>query len=1270
MNIDRDAKDNLYLLAFLDTADRLDILLLEVRHLQQSIIDSLHAPTLYLPLRHEEKYIFGGWDSAPEFKNKSASKIAYQSIIRYPSPHEAVDYWSKDDLKGDYCPVGKRLLNRIGEIWTGDIWVRGERQHYHALRALQILKQQIFRDKVHLFKDAKTSGLLNKKDKSEYGLKKAAFLILRRGIHYRIERYISSLKTQQQNFGKSLDFGLQRYPRPSIDRRREIGIFNDFLSNRAIDLRADTLHLMVGLTSTAKKSLPEKELFKNTPMLLHGWSQFMNAKNQQLWDNVGRELDGIDHVSVSKSSQDVSYIDTSFWSPDRPDLQPLVSREIAYSVMRNITKGYSDDYFSNENNYLTQLWVGLSEVLTRETYNKKGVDSIHKGSETLLRYIVTDCLAVSVKGISYLYALFLATVGYELEELLRVDRIIRLEEVNELEGGLHSYEKYYTWYFRLKFTAFWLRETSGFKHLEISSIDKIILVGVDQICEEIIQFLDSCSVKSFSTIAKNRHEPAGKQWSRIYKKLEKYAESSNALKHARKWRECRSRDTWDESKGCSGKKVYHRSTMRLDVRLQNFLFRETVRHKRHKYSPLHEIDANDLLQTFCRAYDLELSNVQIPYMKDTCRQPKNIYRQLHDIPFQCSIMKSIDLLGCLNEVEHQKPSWEVFVKQAHDDMSLGREIFSFALEFYTWGRESPKSRLLLSVNLLSFILPLLETNIYGKLKDLTRALKYWLYADVETDPNKKINISNSVEELMNIVNKSDHRTVLRDYAYGHKGGLNTEKIKTFGAILIDDAFAHKSVNAANKRRLEQLSGYKLKELLQILDFHVQELIDDNSKREDLVDDLSQADETQCKASRLVNNLCLLGNLREFLQIRDDSKDKPAAEGKFYELLLQSFGGNKYKQNGHAIHQFPKMIRLVVVSRLALTNYYSVANPKRLVAEDNNLNGYSLSDILKKDRWEDHLVGEMSTQYSVLLGRYDVVSFTQAKLPCRCRISRFVEGQEIDNASLADEAEKFATHFSRREIALPLELYGHCEFNDKEYSIYAIASVSLQRRTMRLNLVYRLLNACYHTNEQKFSKNSIEARLNVLISKFKNKDRDTGLWDELVIKALLTDGWGDLLLVFMCKKGGNIGKLHEHLIRLQQAFYEDFMIDRTELIYTPQCLDYMTSDENYDLSFSFRFQEDRKLECSIQNFVDALHAKRKKLREKPYELDCYYDVAFTPGQYDVKVSFYLESKKSYKNIYRKIITWFADTNGGELYNKWYRDGLSLVDKIETGIERKK
>ena len=170
-NSDLGAVNHLYLLSFIDVMDRLDILMLEIRHLQQTIIYSLKAPSLYLPLRHEECYLFGdNWDdeiSGPPGLGSLDIELAKKWVIRYPTPKSAIEYYCKnpevsDD--GDENRIEKTIKHRIGKIWMGDNWVRNQRRQYHSLYALQILKQHVLCDKISLARAALKANLLDRKD--------------------------------------------------------------------------------------------------------------------------------------------------------------------------------------------------------------------------------------------------------------------------------------------------------------------------------------------------------------------------------------------------------------------------------------------------------------------------------------------------------------------------------------------------------------------------------------------------------------------------------------------------------------------------------------------------------------------------------------------------------------------------------------------------------------------------------------------------------------------------------------------------------------------------------------------------------------------------------------------------------------------------------------------------------------------------------------------------------------------------------------------------
>lgn len=68
-----------------DTIDRLDTILLELRHLQRNIIYFMHEPNFNAPLRFEEEFLWGEeWKTS--FPHFATDKVNLQDIILFPDP--------------------------------------------------------------------------------------------------------------------------------------------------------------------------------------------------------------------------------------------------------------------------------------------------------------------------------------------------------------------------------------------------------------------------------------------------------------------------------------------------------------------------------------------------------------------------------------------------------------------------------------------------------------------------------------------------------------------------------------------------------------------------------------------------------------------------------------------------------------------------------------------------------------------------------------------------------------------------------------------------------------------------------------------------------------------------------------------------------------------------------------------------------------------------------------------------------------------------------
>jgi hypothetical protein len=248
-NIKKHGDDTLalYFLAWQDVIERLDTIILEIRHIQQNIIHLLHVPELYEPLRHEEDYLwkYDRWGDKTEQRNKI--QLVKSWINDYPPISREVTPSQKD-------PAGHRQrvanpedkVRKADEIFTRiqaivqdcvdyELWSVDQKARYHNLAALQTLKQNVFNDKLALCEIAcplfshiieTGQSATNRK----YDL--ANFIFTRTAIMARSREYINRLGDLQTNFSHSQDFGLHDHPRPNINRRRDQHMYGVHLNNR------------------------------------------------------------------------------------------------------------------------------------------------------------------------------------------------------------------------------------------------------------------------------------------------------------------------------------------------------------------------------------------------------------------------------------------------------------------------------------------------------------------------------------------------------------------------------------------------------------------------------------------------------------------------------------------------------------------------------------------------------------------------------------------------------------------------------------------------------------------------------------------------------------------------------------------------------------------------------------------------------------------------------------------------------------------------------
>ena len=1091
VNTGTQPEDNLYLLSFIDCADRLDILLLEIRHLQQSIVHYLRAPTLYLPLRYEEKYIFGeNWNDF--FREGSTIafdiKLVKNWIVRYPTPNSAVRAYSKrssEQENGDLRQQIKDAVKRnVGQIWMGDNWARDQRAQYLALYALQLLKQRILRDKVAIYRAALQADLIcSLSNKRTLHLDKEAFMILRQAVLDNAQGYVSILSNHKQQVSQSIDFGMPSDPHPSTERRREMGIFMDYLSNRTQSIQKDILHL---LTFFQLKNNEEDNI--SDILMFHGWSQNARVTNFHLFDKTNYLYNKYRQGEKPRVKRHVGYVNTSFWTPDRPDLHSIIAHEVAASVNKNVLGGIDDVALSNGTDNYTQLLINLKSVLFEHASNNKDMAFVKDQAHHFIQEIASDFLAASVKGVSYLYSLFLLRIGDSLHSQLEVGGFSKLDMVYSLKEGTASFDDSLLGYLRMRLTTAWVEEVMKDK---LSDLDKIVTTGTRNIADQLLLFLDDHAPQ---TRNKRAHH-----WQTLAEEMIQQIKESNAVKNSRKWRIQRTSDDWVETcgkAGKAGKRRFSRTTRRLNVRLQNYLFRELLAQKRSVGKPLHGVPFERLEETFDRIYPLEISDVGIPYVDHprSTRHPILLFRHMYDIPYQAAVIRSVDIF-------YSKPTTEHFFEQLRWDMELGRGLFSIALEFHARETGSPEHRLALCINQIAYL--------YQQLSDSTlkQSLKDWL----SLESKEKINTD---KKPFNYKKHLSRRRVQQ----------LCNKISSINANEINKTFSFfKSIHAREIRSLEELAGYKLQELLGIIESHVNTV-----------------------NNPVVNNQ--LHVLIQFLSIRrvisTDKKAQPKTD--FYNHLLAAMGDIsverkiKYEEDNQIREEYlPTKVPSVMIHRLSVTNFHPVPDPVHLnysqnQAFHNNQNGMVLSDCLQMDRWKV-LYGTPGKAKSVsntwvVLGRFDAITLIEVRLPCKCYLQGFTDEMELpsktssrktsllDDKTINEDIEKqikeaFPPHFSRREIAHPVIIIDTHSKTNKHHQVmdhmrehlFAMLGVTLQRRSMRLDFLYRLIKALNTDSSDPDGLSRYYSNLEKRIIALKAQ--------EILVIAFLTDGWGDVLFTF-------------------------------------------------------------------------------------------------------------------------------------------------------------
>ena len=294
---------------------------------------------------------------------------------------------------------------------------------------------------------------------------------------------------------------------------------------------------------------------------------------------------------------------------------------------------------------------------------------------------------------------------------------------------------------------------------------------------------------------------------------------------------------------------------------------------------------------------------------------------------------------------------------------------------------------------------------------------------------------------------------------------------------------------------------------------------------------------------------------------------------------------------------------------------------------------------------------MKENYCVTLGRNDIISIAPVDTQSHCWMPD-IPFSERDKYPLSIPT--YLPFFERDETALKVNCRAFAQCGNSEvirhnpiWRPLVFLSVSLRRATSRLDFLIRLLKGINENNPTEWTKNRRPPVYIKDLFKFIPSEE---------MDIYLCDGWADLLIVFYdtIKPEESYQRLID-IFYFQQVLFEDFQVDRTEIVPTPACANLVI--KNYDkgeftLSLHARILEDRYADRKNMKFVKQITTALINILE--FEQKDFV-LTRTPGRLDF--SLYFPHKIPSQATYSTLIGIFLQLNSKD---------ADVVDRVLTTI----
>jgi hypothetical protein len=754
---------SLAFLCWLDTFERIDTLILEIRHVQETIASQLRVEKLYGPLQYEDHYLWGRYStsigrddedpSAPEdwFKVLRSPRLPPCSVActvlaafwcpEYPPTPDASTFFERlcerDDCKvyADWADIGAHrvcaglLEDERKRISERNLFSANEDRLYESLRYLQLLKRDILRDKLVLaYRALETFAIpVSKTKESDEGEALAKFLIVRRAVFHSVHQRLDAFRDILSAVQEILNLSIERDPPPTVRRRRDQGIYTTDLADNCRFIERDVRNFFEAVTGNVQTTIDRARL----EFIVHRYTRNYTStyRYEKFWNNA---LPG----ESEQQQMGAGFVQSSFWMPERPDLQPIIAHEIAHLYLKSQREELTEPRaLDGMNDSLSQLLRRISYIF--ELYSKRFTYFTFSARtrEGLLREIACDLVGIAVHRTSYLFANFLELlcVGGEFLVAAPPDGDVA-RDIGELGKEYITFirDRRPEWTVRLSATLAFSNALRLQMNRPAEALEASIHAGMGGVIGAIQRHLS--------------HWMDGEQkedwlsWLEMTNVVRDLVKEASLVETTSRWQRWRIESSESESMKNWNAPGFNRYLIRLPTSIVEHCVgawldrlvevpRMLGRALDHWKPPPQCVTYQDILKFFRELY-LE---AQKPIQISLSRRPElELFNHLIDIPWQTAWLTARDFLGApLDKSSTALVAplpYDKWIACIHEFNWLGRDLYEFALEYAVWyerpsiGRLKGMNRWLTSIQEAIAALPKPDDQLLATMGTLLRSI--------------------------------------------------------------------------------------------------------------------------------------------------------------------------------------------------------------------------------------------------------------------------------------------------------------------------------------------------------------------------------------------------------------------------------------------------------------------------------------------------------------------------------------------------------------------